>query len=86
MVDDAGLHCFFIDKEEEGVPHQFHLIQRLVNAHRNRLMNLLADNNRTISQLLLASFSDFQIPRALQGRWSLFNKLRFFHNACGKNI
>ena len=86
MVDNAGLHCFFIDKEEEGVPHQFHLIQCLVNAHRNRLMNLLADNNRTISQLLLASFADFQIPRALQGRWSLFNKLRFFSNACGKNI
>jgi hypothetical protein len=86
MVDNTGLHCFFIDKEEEGVPHQFHLIQCLINAHRNRLMDLLANNNRTITQLFFASFSDFQIPRALQRCWNLFNKLLVSPNACGKNI
>src|SRR5690606_13147334 len=52
-VDDRGLARLGLDEEEEVVPHELHLVQRVVDRHGVRLVDLLADHDRGVAERVL---------------------------------
>jgi len=53
VVDGTGLLGGLLDEQVEGVPHELHLVEGLVNGHRLGLVQLLTHDHRGVAELRL---------------------------------